>query len=416
MSFDYTIHTKSKDSRARTGTLTTPHGVVETPAFVTVGTKASIKSLTPEDLEHTGTQMIFVNTYHMVISPGEDSVAAHKGVHEMSKLNKTIITDSGGFQVFSLGSGGHVPIMGDIQSETAAKTQDWLEKQGPSMVKIHEDGVDFRSHVDGKLIKFTPEFSIDAQKKIGGDLIVAFDEDILNKASRTYTKNSTDRSHRWLDRCIAEWKKPSEVAGEHADDPTKRQKLYGIIHGGRFEDIRRESAQYILNSDVWGIALGGVSVGIKGEQLHQELEWVGSELGDDPRPRHLLGIGTLIDIIVGAQHGFDTFDCVLATRYARMGKLYDTSFEDILKATKSEDYRKDTTWTYNVSKSPNAQKYDPVIEGCECYTCTNFTKSYLYHLFSQKELLAYRLATIHNLYFIESFMKDLRIAVEDGRV
>ncbi|MFS8158667.1 MAG: tRNA guanosine(34) transglycosylase Tgt [Candidatus Roizmanbacteria bacterium] len=414
MSFD--ILYKSSLSRARCGLLNSPHGTVQTPAFVTVGTKASVKSLPPDMLGKTNTQFIFVNTYHIVLSPGEDIVFQAGGVHEFSKLDKPIITDSGGFQVFSLG-----------RKDADSPDLDEFGKNKPSLVKIDEDGVEFRSHIDGRKVIFTPEFSIDAQKKIGADFIVAFDEDILNKASRKYTKESTDRTHRWAKRSITELKKGSYFGLSSDSDASRFRHLtapssarlftpimYGVIHGGRFEDLRKWSAETIAGMDFGALALGGVSVGLDIDELAQETQWVSDVIHTDPRPRHLLGIGTLRDVIQGVKMGFDSFDCVLPTRYARMGRLYDFPYDeyDITEIPVKKDY----DWTLDISKKQFAGDMSPVSSSCECYTCKNFTRAYLHHLFKQRELLAYSLTTIHNLYFIEDFFAKIREYVKDGRI
>ena len=402
----FKIKYKSSLSRARLGTLSCAHGDIQTPAFVTVGTKGTVKSLLPDVLDKTNTQFIFVNTYHMVLSPGEDIVRASGGIHAFSKLDKPIITDSGGFQVFSLGrtdaSGKKQAMAGE------APHDDEFGKTKPSLVKITQDGVEFRSHIDGKKFFFTPEFSIDAQKKIGADFIVAFDEDILNKASEKYTRDSTERTHKWAERSIDELKKPSNYYSNFS--PT----MYGVIHGGRFEALRKWSAQTIAGMDFGALALGGVSVGLETDELAQETQWVSDVIHTDPRPRHLLGIGTLRDIVQGVKMGFDSFDCVLPTRYARMGRLYDFPYDqyEITEIPVKKDY----DWTLDITAQKYAGDMSPISSSCDCYTCTNFTRAYLHHLFKQRELLAYSLATIHNLYFIEDFFGRIREYVKLGKI
>jgi queuine tRNA-ribosyltransferase len=386
-------HSSSK-TRARRGVLSCAHGVVQTPAFVTVGTKATVKALTPEDLTLTGTQYIFVNTYHMVLAPGENVVQQAGGVHTFSHMNVPIITDSGGFQVFSLGK--HLGV----------EEQDWNEKQKPTGVKISEDGVQFRSHIDGKKVLFTPEFSISAQKKIGADFIVAFDEDILNKASEKYTKESTERTHLWAQRSLAEFERKD-------DAPSHRQRMYGVIHGGRFEDLRKWSAQTIAEMPFECLALGGVSVGIENKELREEVSWVSDVLHTDQRPRHLLGISTLPDVIFGVKKGFDTFDCVLPTRYARMGRLYDADYHSLDRFEKPQ---RDVDFTLDIMAKKYKSDMGPISEYCECHVCKTYSRAYLHHLFSQRELLGYRLATIHNLYWIEQFFGNIRKSIEGGKM
>ncbi len=381
MSFSFQILNHSKKSRARTGRINTPHGVIETPSFVTVGTKATVKSLTPEDLSLTGTQFIFVNTYHMALSPGVDIVKKVGGLHKFSGLNKPIITDSGGFQVFSLA--GHKKI------KVTHQEQEDMKKQDATLVKIGEEGVKFKSHIDGKVFNFTPEFSIQSQIDIGGDFAVSFDEDIYNGAGYDYTKSATDRTHRWAKRSLDYFK-------AHAG---RNQQLYGIIHGGRYEDLRKYSSNYIASLPFWGLALGGISVNISKGEFANEVKWVSDVVYADTRARHLLGIGTLDEIIYGIKAGFDTFDCVLPPRHARIGWLYLglNKHIDILQKKYSSDFL-------------------PINPECTCYVCVNFTRSYLHHLFKQKELLAYRLATIHNLYTVEEFFKDIREQIKSGKL
>lgn len=390
----FDISSNSSKTRARRGALSSAHGDVQTPAFVTVGTKATIKSLAPEDLSLTGTQYIFVNTYHMVLAPGEEIVQQAGGVHAFSHLNKPIITDSGGFQVFSLGRNHGIA------------EQDWTEKQKPAGVKISEDGVEFRSHIDGRKVLFTPEFSISAQKKIGADFIVAFDEDILNKASEKYTKESTERTHRWALRSLAEFEKKK-------DAPPHRQRMYGVLHGGRYEDLRKWSAQTIAAMPFECLALGGVSVGIENKELREEVSWVSDVLHSDPRPRHLLGISTLPDVLFGVKLGFDTFDCVLPTRYARMGRLYDADYSSL---ELYERPRRDVDFTLDILSKKYKRDMGPISSHCDCYVCKTYTRAYLHHLFTQRELLAYRLGTIHNLFWIEQFFAEIRRSVEGGKM
>lgn len=412
------IKISSSRTRARRGSIQSAHGEIQTPAFVTVGTKGTVKSLTPEHLALTGTQFVFVNTYHMVLSPGVERVENHGGIHAMSRINMPIITDSGGFQVFSLGQ----------TYAKASAADEFGGERRPSLVSISEDGVEFRSHIDGTKYMFTPEFSIDAQKRIGADFIVAFDEDIVNKASYKYSKESTERTHRWAQRSIEELNRngaprlASRSKLARLAPPTRNEpglfavmpSMYGVIHGGRFEDLRKWSAETIAGMDFGCLALGGVSVGIDSDQLRNEVMWVSEVLGTDPRPRHLLGIATLSDVLIGVRAGFDTFDCVLPTRYARMGRLYDADYSDL---SKFDGYSgKDTAWTIDILKAENKNAYEKVCPTCDCYTCTNYTKSFLHHLYKQRELLAYTLGTIHNLYWIEKFFETIRKSVEEGRI
>lgn len=376
--FSFSITHMSKKSGARLGELQTPHGTIQTPAFVACATKGTLKSLTPEDIESIGTQMVFVNTYHMVLSPTPEVVEAHGGIHAFSKITKPIITDSGGFQVFSLGR---------ENTEILRSAQDDTDKP-PHRVKITDDGVTFRSPIDGKLHVFTPEFSIGAQKKIGADLIVAFDECLPAGANQKQTERSIKRTHEWAKRSLAAFNDKSTGLS-----PT--QALYGVIQGGMFKDLRKKSAEYIAALPFWGLAIGGVSVGETKKEMRDQTKWAIEALQDDVRPRHLLGVGGIDDILDLVKLGIDTFDCVLPTRHARNGTLYanDPSAKNFLLDIQHSRYKTDLS---------------PIDSECTCYTCVNYSRAYVHHLFKQRELLAYRLATIHNLVFIENLFAKLR--------
>lgn len=388
--FSFKIPVQSSKSRARRGVLKTPHGTIQTPAFVTVGTKATVKSLTPEDLEKTGTQFIFGNTYHLVLSPGADIVADHGGIQKMSGINKPMITDSGGFQVFSLA-------FPDAKSkrEGVSLTPGDVDDNESALVTINDDGVEFRAHSDGQKYFFTPEFSIEAQQKIGADFMVAFDECIYNGATKEYTEEATHRTHEWAVRSI---KKAESTCGE--DGP---QRLFGVIQGGMFKDLREMSTEYTASLPYFGIALGGVSVGETTEELTQEITWMMDALHTDKRPRHLLGISTFDDVLLGVQNGIDTFDCILPTRDARTGRLYIRTGE------------KNGVGIYDKINIKNAE-FKHRVEAFHNESLGNVTFAYLHHLFKQKELLFYRLATIHNLFMIEQFFAEIRTAIEDGRL
>lgn len=367
--FNFEIKNKSKKSKARRGVLTTPHGVVETPAFVTVGTKSTVKSLTPEDLDMCGTQFVFVNTYHSVLSPGTNIMEKAGGVHNFSKINKTIITDSGGFQVFSL-----------------ARNKFSKTNETPHLVKITDDGVKFKSHIDGTEYYFTPEFSIQAQKKIGADFIVAFDECTYLEADEKYSRKAMVRTHEWAKRSLTEF------------GDSKAQQMYGVIQGGTFESLRRESAKYIASLPFPCLAIGGVSVGETKAQMRDQVGWVMDEIWEDTRPRHLLGIGGIDDIFDSVEMGLDTLDCVTPTRHARVGRLYT---------------RENNTFAHlDIFENEHKTALEPISKNCSCYTCQQYTRAYLFHLFKQRELLYYRLATIHNLTFMEKLMSDIRKSLE----
>lgn len=420
-SFDFSILKKSTKSKARLGILKTPHGNIKTPAFITVGTKGTVKSLTPDDLETIGTQMVFVNTYHTVLSPGVEVIEKVGGIHAFSGINKPIITDSGGFQVFSLARNsitevgtGHCPV---------PTNEITLTRKTLNHVKITDDGVEFRSPIDGTKYFFTPEFSIQAQQKIGADLIVAFDECVPYGASYEYTKKALERTHKWAQRSLNQH---NIKVGVGRDRPL--QVLYGVIQGGCFEDLRKESARFISALPFFGLAIGGVSVGETKKEMRDQVRWVMDELGDDPRPRHLLGIGEFDDIFDAVAMGIDTMDCVIPTRHARMGKLYvdqnpkskvsrTTGFPQTGSyATRFAGKSPEKYGEIDILKQGYKKDLNSIDANCECYTCQHFTRAYLHHLFKQRELLAYHLATIHNLYFIEQIFFDIRKSIADDLI
>lgn len=386
--FEILARSDRAGSRARRGKLVTPHGVVETPAFVTVGTKATVKGLSPEDLEKTGTQFIFSNTYHLTLSPTPEVVAEHGGVHTLSGIYKPTITDSGGFQVFSLAFQNRKNMY-----ELQVPQDDADSPAAPHLVHIHDDGVTFHSHIDGTKYVFTPEFSIDAQQKIGADFMVAFDECIYNGATKKYTEAATKRTHEWAQRSLQ--------AAASTDDT---QKLYGVIQGGMFQDLRQWSTKTISEMPFFGIALGGVSVGETNEELRLEIQWIMDDLHTDNRPRHLLGISTFDDVVFAVKQGVDTFDCILPTRDARTGKLYVVTGTD-----------EDGLPTIDRIKIGDA-RWKSSLEKVNVEVLGNVTYAYLHHLYKQKELLYYRLATMHNLSTMEMFFAEVRRGIEEGRV
>lgn len=372
----FTVHHKSKKSKARIGTIQTSHGEVQTPTFVPCATKGTLKGILPEQIPKMNVQLMFVNTYHLVTHPGSSIIKNAGGIHKYSKLPTPLMSDSGGFQVFSLGKNERRT--GKLRGDT---------NEEPLLVKISEDGVKFRSVHDGALIEFTPESSIKFQQEIGADLMMAFDECTYLNATHEYAKKSVNRTHDWLLRCI------KEVESYRLQVTGSKQYLYGIIQGGQFEDLRKESAKFVTNQAVDGIAIGGVSVGESKEEMRKQVEWCSEFLPDD-KPVHLLGIGQLDDIRDLVVHGIDTFDCVEPTRIARLGRIYQwdthkTGEIDIQKAIYRDTF----------------EKIDPT---CDCWACLNFTKSYLHHLFKQRELLGYTIATFHNVFTVERYMNYLR--------
>jgi queuine tRNA-ribosyltransferase len=371
---------KSKKSKARLGEIETIHGKIETPAFVPVATKGTIKALPQKFFKEIGIQVAFVNTYHLVNHPGIKIIEEFGGIHKFANLEIPLMSDSGGFQVFSLANKKRVKLRNDEEIIN---------------VKIEEDGVVFKSNFDGKEIEFTPEKSIDYQIKIGADIIMAFDECINYPTSYDYAKKATERTHRWLLKCINYFYKNRK---DH-------QYLYGIVQGSVFEDLRKESAKFVTQQNVDGIAIGGVSVGESKEEMRQVVKWI-SEYLPENKPVHLLGVGRIDDILDLVIYGIDTFDCAEPTRIARTGMIYQINRDDLKNFLNIIDIQK--------SKYKNSQ--EKVDENCDCYVCQNFSKAYLYHLFKEKEILACVLSTYHNLYLIEKFFKNIREKIKRDEI
>lgn len=378
------IH-QEKNSYARVGVLTTPHGIVETPAFVPVGTQATVKSLTPEDLQQIGAQVLFGNTYHLHLRPGEETIKNFEGLGKFMHWDGVTMTDSGGFQVFSLAREKKF----GLEREATTGTDEI-----GSLVKITEDGVVFKSHLDGSQHLFTPEVSIAIQKKIGADIILSFDQCSTYPIGRDLAKDDMERTHRWGMRSLEAHKKPGKWD----------QGLYGIVQGSVFKDLREESAKYISQLNFDGIAIGGVSVGESKKEMLEQTQWVIPYLPDD-KVRHLLGIGDVDDIFGIIERGVDTFDCVTPSRLGRVGHVFIHPPE----GTMGNRFR------YDITKSIYTHNSDPLDIGCGCYTCQNYTRGYIHHLFRAHELLAYRLATYHNIYFITQLTKQIRASMLEGK-
>ncbi len=350
------------DGAARRGRYTTPHGTVETPVFMNVGTQAAIKgALDAFDLESVGCQVELSNTYHLHLRPGEETVAAMGGLHGFMRWHRPILTDSGGFQVFSLAE----------------------------LRNIREEGVEFRSHIDGRRIFMSPEGSMRIQSRLGSDIAMAFDECVENPSPREYVVRSAERTYRWLVRCntaLADFN-----SAEDAVNPG--QVLWGINQGGAYADIRVEHMKKIRELDLPGYAIGGLAVGEPTEVMYDILEHVCPEAPAD-RPRYLMGVGTPSNIIESVARGVDFFDCVMPARNARHAHVYTLDGRINLR---NAAYERDER---------------PIDEHCGCYTCRHFSRAYLHHLFKAEEMLSMRLAVIHNLYFYNSLMERIRAAIE----
>ncbi len=377
--FSFKITAKDKTTRARTGVIHTPHGDITTPAFVPVGTQATVKSLTPEDLRDLDVHLFFVNTYHMVMRPGPELVKKFGGLHGFMQWDRPLITDSGGFQVFSLGAKRFARKNEDGQGET-------------SLVRITDDGVTFNSHWDGKEYEFTAENSMAYQWDLGSDIHIAFDDCTPYPVTKKQAEKSMTRTHAWAKRSLAAHQALAKTHDVY-------QALYGSIQGSIFEDLRTISTKFITNLPFDGFAIGGVAVGESKEDMARVLSWV-TPLLPENKPRHLLGVGEIDDIFTLVDAGVDTFDCVQATRLARMGHVFvkDAAHDFVLDITKKE----------------YAEDEKPLDGQCQCYTCRNYTRAYIHHLFHVRELLGYRLTTIHNIAFINSLVASIRAAIADG--
>jgi queuine tRNA-ribosyltransferase len=396
----FTVLHRDPHTRARCGVLRTPHGDIYTPSFVAVGTQATVKAVGPDDLKKIGIQVLIANTYHLHLRPGEDVIAQLGGLHRFMGWDGPIMTDSGGFQAFSLGAAiehGVGKIASIFPDEVeAAERGGHLRKarQGQSLVKITEEGIEFRSHLDGSPHTFTPENTIEIQKKLGADIIFVLDECTSPLHDYEYTKQAMERTHRWAVRALARLRldcSPSPAIG-------RRRLVFGIVQGGAYQDLREQSARFIAALDFDGFGIGG-SVGRSKEDLYKVLDWTIPLLPEE-KPRHLLGIGEIEDIFHAVARGVDLFDCVAPTRMARNGALW---------VKDAENFR------INITNAIYKTDPRPIAEHCECYTCQNFSRAYLHHLFIAKEILAMRLATIHNLHFLESLMREIRRAIQEQR-
>lgn len=375
----------------RAGVIHTPHGDIETPAFVVVGTKGTVKSLKPEDMrEYVGNQVALANTYHLFLQPGDDVVKEAGGLHKFANWDMPTITDSGGFQVFSLGAAFGKGVTKFASGEvTDSKEKESLNVYSKEIAADHgklciidEEGVTFTSHHDGSMHRFTAERSIEIQHNIGADIIIAFDECTSPTADKDYQTEAMHRTHRWAKRSI--------LAHKQNYDALKTQGIYGVVQGGRHLDLRAESATALSAMDFDGFGIGG---SFSKEDLGDALRVVNEILPED-KPRHLLGIGEPEDIVEGVSLGCDTFDCVAPTRIARTGTIYERTNEGHKRT--------------NLLNTKYQRDFSKPDESCDCYVCQNYTKAYLAHLFRSREMLGAHLASLHNLYYIVNFTKKLR--------
>src|SRR5690349_9952403 len=380
----FAIRTRDAGTRARTGTLRLAHGEVRTPAFVALATKAVVKTLEVREAAELGFDMVLGNTFHLFLAPGHELIARHGGIHRFMGWDRPVITDSGGFQVFSMGHG-------TVADEIKGRAPRSSGERAGSILAIEEEGVRFRSYLDGSERFMGPETSMAVQAALGSDIALVFDECTPFHGGRDYTARSTERTHRWLDRCLA-W---------HAEHGPEGQVVYGIVQGGVEEDLRRGSAREVAARDTFGIAIGG-SLGEDKAQMFQVVEWTIEEL-PEAKPRHLLGIGEVDDLVRGVELGIDTFDCAMPTRIGRHGMAV---VPDPAKR-----------WRVDLAKARWKESDEPILDGCPCPACEpGYTRAYIHYLLKAKEQTAQRLLTIHNLAYLQRLMAELRAAIDEGRL
>jgi len=421
----------AREDRARVGKLTTSHGVVNTPVFLPVGTQATVKAVDGRDLDELGAEMILANTYHLYLRPGSERIQKLGGLHKFMDWKRPILTDSGGFQVFSLGFGIEhevgkiVNLYGDnlvVGNILDADSKTVINRT--KLCKIEEDGPTFQSHIDGIAHFFPPEKSVDVQIELGADFIVALDECTSPLHDYDYTKTSMERSHRWEKRSLDELIK-FQVHGSRftvhgrtgklnesvnsEPDSTVNQQMFGVVQGGPFEDLRIESAKFVSENDFFGMGIGGALV--SKEKMHEILDWIFPHLHPE-KPRHLLGIGTVDDIFEGVSRGMDIFDCVYPTRIARAGLVLYKLKKDDKKIAEIYNHR---NFYYDISKTIFVEDGAPIDEDCTCYTCQHYSRAYVHHMFRSHELLSYRLATIHNIHFMLRLLEEIRQAIIEKR-
>lgn len=378
--FTFNIIHKSKTCHARTGELLTPHGIIQTPNFIFCATKAAIKAVPTDWMQAHATQFILANTYHLMLQPGSKVIAKLGGLHKFMNWRGPMLTDSGGFQIFSLGNGSVADEIKGRRNQPRSKT----------LIKIEEEGAKFRSYIDGSTHILTPEKSIQIQRDLGADIILVFDECTPFNVDKSYTQAAMERSHRWEKRSLQEF--------ERNEDGT--QALYGIVQGGIYQDLRTISADFVNNQEFFGHAIGG-SLGGDKLQMYDIVDYTKEKLNPE-RPTHLLGIGDLPDIFRGVEAGIDTFDCVHPTRIARHGGALISAKNHNIVTKKN---------SINLYNSAFKFAESPIEIGCGCNTCTNYSRAYLHHLLKAKELLAFQLITIHNVMFMNNLMSAIRNAI-----
>lgn len=387
--FSFSINHAGDSGLARVGTISTPHGDIQTPAFIPVGTKATIKTVLPEAMENLGAQALLSNAYHLYLQPGPDVLDEAGGLGSFMNWDKPTFTDSGGFQVLSLGVGFKKVLAMDAQT---FRSDQVIAKNKERLAHVDDEGVTFKSHLDGSMHRFTAEVSMQIQHKLGADIMFAFDECTTLHNTRPYQELAMSRTYDWAIRCLDEHKR---LTDSRVGKPY--QALFGVIQGAQYEDLRKKAASDLGTMSSSGIEFDGFGIGgaLDKDSLGTIVGWVNSTLPQE-KPKHLLGIGAPEDLFVGVENGVDTFDCVLASRIARTSAVYTMEGR------------------FNVSNQPFIRDFNPIDDECDCYTCTNYSRAYLCHLFRAKEMVAGTLATIHNERFIVRLVDQMRQALLDG--
>lgn len=390
MNFSFDLGTRMDGAPGRTGTIHTPHGDIETPAFIVVGTKATVKAVLPESVRELGAQAVLANAYHLYLQPGADLIDEAGGLSKFMNWPGPTFTDSGGFQVMSLGAGFKKVLAMDT---TGLQNDDVIASGKQRRAHVDEDGVTFVSHLNGDLHRFTPEVSMNIQHQLGADIMFAFDELTTLMNTRSYQEQSVKRTHRWAMRCL---KEHARLTTLRRDKPY--QALFGVIQGAQYEDLRRNAARGLAQLEIDGQCFDGFGLGgaLEKQRMGEIIGWMVEELPED-KPRHLLGISEPDDLFAAVEMGADTFDCVNPSRVARNAAIYTAHGR------------------YNVDTAKHRRSTMPLEEGCDCYTCQHYTRAYLHHLFKAKEMLASTLATIHNERFTVRLVDNIRTAIKEDR-
>ena len=387
--FSFAINHAADSGLARVGTISTPHGDIQTPAFIPVGTKATVKTVLPEAMENLGAQALLSNAYHLYLQPGPDVLDEAGGLGSFMNWDKPTFTDSGGFQVLSLGVGFKKILAMDAQT---FRSDQVIAKNKERLAHVDDEGVTFKSHLDGSMHRFTAEVSMQIQHKLGADIMFAFDECTTLHNTRPYQEHAMSRTYDWAIRCLDEHKR---LTDSRIGKPY--QALFGVIQGAQYEDLRKKAASDLGAMSSSGIEYDGFGIGgaLDKDSLGSIVGWVNSTLPEN-KPKHSLGIGAPEDLFVGVENGVDTFDCVLASRIARTSAVYTMEGR------------------FNVSNKPFIRDFNPIDDECDCYTCANYSRAYLCHLFRAKEMVAGTLATIHNERFVVRLVDQMRQALLDG--